>query len=78
MVMYLDPAKTILGKIGIPKAAEITGRHVSRIYRWMYSAERGGTGGLIPQQHHRALLDYAKRQNIPLSADEFVGERAAS
>ncbi|RWO29612.1 MAG: hypothetical protein EOS10_22485 [Mesorhizobium sp.] len=71
---HLDPAKSIIAKIGIEKAAEITGKHVSRVYRWMYSKERGGTGGLIPNDAAPALLAWAQENNIDLSpADFFPG-----
>lgn len=46
---HLEPARTVIAKIGVDKVAEITGKHVSRVYRWMYPKSRGGTGGLIPQ-----------------------------
>ncbi|GAA4169278.1 hypothetical protein GCM10023069_25580 [Shinella granuli] len=70
---HLDPAKSIIAKIGIEKVSEITGKHVSRVYRWMYPKERGGTGGLIPQSEAPALLSYAKANDIELSPAEFFG-----
>lgn len=68
---HLEPAKSIIAKIGIDKVSEITGKHVSRVYRWMYSKERGGTGGLIPQGDAPALLQYARENGIPLSEADF-------
>ena len=68
---HLEPAKSIIAKIGIDKVSEITGKHVSRVYRWMYPKDRGGTGGFIPQADVPTLLSYAKANNIDLSADEF-------
>ncbi|RUU24880.1 hypothetical protein EOD08_24235 [Mesorhizobium sp. M6A.T.Ca.TU.002.02.2.1] len=71
---HLDPAKSIIAKIGIEKVSEITGKHVSRVYRWMYPKERGGTGGLIPQSDAPVLLAWAQENNIELSpADFFPG-----
>ncbi len=76
---HLDPAKSIIAKIGIDKVSEITGKHVSRVYRWMYPKDRGGTGGLIPQGDAPALLAYAKANEIELDAAEFfaIPETAA-
>lgn len=76
---HLEPAKSIISKIGIEKVSEITGKHVSRVYRWMYPKERGGTGGMIPQGEAPALLAYAKANEIDVSADDFfaVPETAA-
>lgn len=68
---YLEPAKSVLAKIGIEKAAEITGKHISRIYRWMYPKERGGTGGLIPQNDQPVLLQYAQDNHLDLSPADF-------
>lgn len=68
---HLDPAKSIIAKIGIEKVSEITGKHVSRVYRWMYPKERGGTGGLIPQTDAPALLAWAQENNVELAAADF-------
>jgi hypothetical protein len=70
-VEYLEPARSIIEKIGIEKVAEVTGRHVSRVYRWRLSRERGGTGGFIPPTEARQLLLYARTQAIDLTADDF-------
>lgn len=70
---HLDPAKSIIDKIGIETMHAVTGKHVSRIYRWMYSKERGGTGGIIPQADAASVLAYARANEIDLSpADFFV------
>ncbi|SOC45732.1 hypothetical protein SAMN05892877_117121 [Rhizobium subbaraonis] len=76
---HLEPAKSIIAKIGIDKVSEITGKHVSRVYRWMYPKERGGTGGMIPQSEAPALLAYAKANKIELSPADFfaIPENAA-
>lgn len=68
---HLNPAKTIIAKIGVDKTAEVTGKHVSRVYRWMYPKERGGTGGLIPQTDQPAILQYALSRGIDLSPADF-------
>lgn len=69
---HLEPAKSVIAKIGIEKVAEITGKHVSRVYRWMYPKEKGGTGGFIPQTDAQAILGYARLNGIALSASEFL------
>ncbi len=69
---HLDPARSIIAKIGIEKVAEVTGKHVSRVYRWMYPKERGGTGGFIPQADAQTLLQYSRENGIALSAAEFI------
>lgn len=69
----LDPAKTVIDKVGgVDRAAQITGKHISRIYRWMYPAIRGGTGGFVPHADAVKLLDHAKQHDLPLSAEDFI------
>jgi hypothetical protein len=72
----MEPARSIITKLGGETAvAHICGTALSAPYRWQYPRERGGTGGLIPQRHHRALMDYAQARCIPLAAEEFLAPR---
>lgn len=76
---HLDPASSIIRKIGVDTVAAVTGKHISRVYRWMYPKERGGTGGFIPSTDAMALLEYARSNDLDLKPDEFFAkpERAA-
>lgn len=68
----LDPAKTVLTKIGgVDVAARVTGKHVSRVYRWTYPRDKGGTGGVVPHDDATKLLEYAKANSIALAAEDF-------
>lgn len=69
---HLDPARSVIAKIGVEKCAEVTGKHISRVYRWMYPKDRGGTGGTIPHADAAVILAYARESGIPLSASEFL------
>jgi hypothetical protein len=69
---HLDPARSVIAKIGVDKVAEITGKHVSRVYRWMYPKEKGGTGGFIPPADAQVILAYAVSEGVPLSPAEFM------
>lgn len=73
----MDPAKSILAHIGVEKAAEITGKHISRIYRWTHPKERGGTGGVIPHDDALKLLEYARGADIPITEADFLRHPAA-
>lgn len=69
----MEPAKSILDRIGVEKAAEITGKHISRVYRWTYPAgAREGTGGIIPHADAIKLLEYCRIADIPLSEADFM------
>ena len=70
--MHLEPARTVIEKSGgVDAVSKITGRSVSRVYRWMYSRERGGTGGAVPHGEARTLLDHAVATGGALTAADF-------
>jgi hypothetical protein len=71
--MHMDPAKSILDRIGYPKAAEVTGKHISRVYRWTYpTGVREGTGGVIPHADAIKLLDHCRAEGVPLNESDFM------
>ena len=68
----LEPASTVLAKIGgVEVASKVTGKHVSRVYRWTYPREKGGTGGVIPHEDATKLLKHASENNLELVAADF-------
>lgn len=70
---YLDPARTIIERLGgVDVVAGVTKKHRTRVFRWMYPPERGGTGGLIPQREIPGLLDFARKKSIRLRAADFL------
>lgn len=72
----MDPASYIIKRLGgEAKVSEITGTAFTAPYRWQHEKSKGGSDGLIPQRHHRALLDYAHQNNIPLKAEDFLAPR---
>lgn len=68
----MEPAKSILSRIGFEAAAKVTGKHISRVYRWTYPASRGGTGGIIPHADAMKLLEYARTEGVPLGEADFM------
>lgn len=73
----LEPAATIINRFGgVDAVALITSRHVSRVYRWMYPKENGGTGGVIPQAEAGKLLTHAKDNRIKVSPADFFPDMA--
>lgn len=68
----MEPASTIIRLCGgAAKVAEMVGRDPSRIHRWTYPKDKGGTDGLIPSDAAQVLLAEAKKREIPLTADHF-------
>jgi hypothetical protein len=75
----MDPAAAIIKKLGgEAKVADLTGTALTAPYRWQREKAKGGTGGLIPQVHHRTLLDYAHAHGISLLAEEFLAPRRSA
>lgn len=69
----MSPASQIIARLGgETRIATITGTAYTVPYRWQAARQKGGTGGLIPLRHHRKLLDYARANGIPLTAEEFL------
>ncbi len=67
------PAAKAIAAFGSPKAlADAIGRNVSRVHRWTYPPERGGTGGEIPGSALRDVLAAAKARGIALTADDLL------
>lgn len=74
----MEPASSIIQRLGGESAvSKITGTAYTAPYRWQAERDKGGTGGTIPQKYHRTLLDYARENEIPLTADDFLAHRAA-
>ena len=68
-----NPASIIIARLGgEATVSSVTGTAYTAPYRWQAVRAKGGTGGLIPQRHHRRLIDYARAKGIPLSAEEFL------
>lgn len=73
----LNPARDLIERLGGEVAvSEITGTALTAPYRWQNPKEDGGTGGRIPQGHIPALIEHARKHDIPLSYAEFFGAPA--
>lgn len=65
-------AENIISKFGgHQRIADILGLDVSRIYRWTYPKERGGTEGIIPARHQQVLLNKAEEVGVDLRPQDF-------
>ena len=65
-------AQTLIDKLGgIDAVANATGVDKSRVYRWTYPQERGGTGGDIPRKHWSNLIIAARNKGIELTHSDF-------
>jgi hypothetical protein len=77
---HLNPAYDLILKFGGPDGtlnqgidavATITGVNKTRVYRWMYPREKGGTDGLIPNKHAIKLIAHAREQRLAIDLEDF-------
>lgn len=72
IAFMLNPAKNVFEKIGGPtEAAKMVGVERSTAYRWGYPKDKGGTGGLIPAEYQRVLLERARDRGLHLTPSDF-------
>jgi DNA-binding transcriptional regulator YdaS (Cro superfamily) len=68
-----EPATTIVEALGGPsKVAAIVGIHPTRVSNWKRARVAGGTGGRIPQNHHRAILRAAQEMGLEITAETLL------
>lgn len=68
----MEPANTIIAICGGFRAvAEITGRDETRVRRWTYPKDKGGSGGLIPAECQQIIMDAARERRLPLTPEHF-------
>lgn len=74
----MNIAARIIDKCGGPAAvAKMLGIHQSRVYRWTYPTDRGGSNGVVPTKQQARLLQIAREQGIDLSPADFFPQDAA-
>ncbi len=74
-----NPAEAIIEKCGGHAiVAEICQVHISRVYRWTYTRDRGGGGGAVPSRHQFWLLAGARERGIDFSPEDLFPSRAAN
>lgn len=72
IALMLEPARTVIEICGgFAATARLADRDTTRVHRWTYPKERGGTGGLIPADCQVALLKAAKDAGIDLRPEHF-------
>lgn len=73
----MNPAKRVIDAFGgAGNLAKAIGRDVSRVHRWTYPENRGGTGGAIPggTKMLKKILALAKKRQIDLSLYDLVND----
>ena len=71
-----NQAEKIIHKFGgHSKLAKLIGLNRVQVYRWTYSREKGGTGGLIPTNAFAKVLNAARMEGILLTMDDLTPEK---
>lgn len=74
-----DPAQTVIEICGgAREVARMVNRSYSRVLRWTYPKERGGTGGLIPSDVQNELLAAARAEGKDLRPEHFFRKDTAA
>lgn len=69
----MEPAHSIIAKFNGPTAmSKLLGIHRTRVHSWKRPKEAGGTGGIVPQKYHVALLQHAKANGLDLRPEHFL------
>lgn len=69
----MEPASSIVSKFGGPsKLAKILAVHRTRVSNWTRPKEAGGSGGRIPQAHHRTILSIARERELDIAAEDLL------
>ncbi len=76
----MTTAAALINQLGRQAVADACEVDISRVYRWTYPPEKGGTGGRIPAKHFQAVLRLAKQKGIDVDPWVLVGahEKRAS
>lgn len=73
------PAERVIVKCGGHQiVADWLGLDISRVYRFTYPKDAGGTGGIIPANHQPTLLQKAREEGKDLSPADFFDEAGAA
>lgn len=67
-----SPAERIIKKFGgVSELARLSGWTPNMIYKWTYSKEKGGTGGLIPIDKMSDVLRLARANEVGVEPEDF-------
>lgn len=70
--LLLHPACGVIERCGgVDAVAKMTGRHPSRVRRWTFPKERGGTDGLIPFREGLKIRNATEAGTDPITADDL-------
>lgn len=67
------PAEKVFEAFGGARAvAALLGLNPATVYRWNRPKEARGSAGLVPQAHHRAIVELAHERGLNLEKSDLV------
>lgn len=67
------PGHRVVAYLGGPKAAaDLVGRSVKSVYRWLQPTAKGGNGGFIPSPAQRKIVANAGRHGKVVAFADFA------
>jgi hypothetical protein len=69
------PAQRVIEAFGgVRKTARLLELNPATVCRWTKPRppDGRGSGGLIPSDHHRSILDAAKREGVAITAEDLI------
>lgn len=64
-------AARIIRLCGVKRIAKWAGVTETSVYRWDHAKEKGGSGGVIPSEHHQLILNGALAEGCALTPADF-------
>lgn len=65
-------ASRVIAKCGgVAEVARLTGRKKVSIHKWRHPKSKGGTGGLVPADMQKKLMEAALRGEVDLTTEDF-------
>jgi hypothetical protein len=70
--MYQQSSRIIDKFGGARRLAKLLGFEPSRVYKWTYPKEKGGTDGLVPAACIRAIQSLAELEGVVLTESDWA------
>jgi hypothetical protein len=69
----MNPAEYVVHVFGgVRKAARALDRYPATISKWQHYTNKHGERGQVPSSAQRDILDVARRDGLPITADDLI------
>lgn len=67
----VDRLVAVFGRRRVAELAELT---TDAVDKWNRRTSTGGGGGLVPSRYQHLFLSAARKEGLPLAAEDFIAE----